>query len=202
VEWYEEEVRAIERADRLKPPEPGRSVFYGSSSFRLWDDLPAAMAPFALHNRAFGGSTLAACEYFFERLVPPCAPRALVLYAGDNDLGDGHPPEAVIRSLTNLVARAERRLGPLPLGFVSIKPSPARWELRRRIAVVNEAARHLCVQRRNRHFIDVGATMLDAAGLPRVELFAEDGLHLSAAGYALWGPTIREALATMLCEGA
>ena len=47
-------------------------------------------------NQAFGGSTLEACAWFFERLVVPCYPRALVCYAGDNDLGDGRTPDQVL----------------------------------------------------------------------------------------------------------
>ena len=36
--------------------------------------------------------------------------------------------------------------------------------------------------------------MLDGYGQPRRELFGEDGLHLSAAGYALWTAAVRARL--------
>jgi lysophospholipase L1-like esterase len=35
-------------------------------------------------------------------------------------------------------------------------------------------------------FVDIAAPMLGADGQPRTELFRDDGLHLSAAGYDLW----------------
>jgi hypothetical protein len=38
-------------------------------------------------NQAFGGSTLEACDHFFARQVLPVRPRSLLVYAGDNDLG-------------------------------------------------------------------------------------------------------------------
>ena len=63
-------------------------VFYGSSSIRLWITLAEDFDPRVL-NLGFGGSTLEACDYFFSRLVMPVSPRSLLLYAGDNDLGDG-----------------------------------------------------------------------------------------------------------------
>ena len=46
-------------------------MFYGSSSIRLWDTLAEDIDP-GVVNLGFGGSTLQACDYFFERLVRPC----------------------------------------------------------------------------------------------------------------------------------
>lgn len=74
-------------------------AFYGSSSIRLWATLASDFPGLSVVNLGFGGATLAACVYFFERLVLPCSPASLVLYAGDNDLGDGRRPEDVAGSL-------------------------------------------------------------------------------------------------------
>jgi hypothetical protein len=55
VQWYESEVRALERASEAvngnRPP-----VFYGSSSIRLWDTLADDFDPRVL-NLGFGGAT-------------------------------------------------------------------------------------------------------------------------------------------------
>jgi lysophospholipase L1-like esterase len=191
MDWYEDEVRALERAHAASPPPAGATVFYGSSSLRLWECLGDDLAPWPVVNRAFGGSTLAACDHFFERLVPPCAPASLVLYAGDNDLGDGEPPEAVVASLHRLLARVDAALGPIPLAFMAIKPSPARWALRHAIHQVNEAARRAISDRPHGYFIDSHHPMLRRDGRPDPLLFADDGLHLSAEGYRLWGEIVR-----------
>jgi hypothetical protein len=37
--------------------------------------------------------------------------------------------------------------------------------------------------------------MLDAAGRPRPELLRDDGLHMTAAGYAIWSDALRPLLA-------
>ena len=37
--------------------------------------------------------------------------------------------------------------------------------------------------------------MLSADGTPREDLFVSDRLHLNAAGYGLWTPIVRAALA-------
>lgn len=191
MEWYEAEVRDLEQslAKPVAPPHP--VVFYGSSSFRLWDTLAHDLAPWPLLNRAFGGSTLAACVHFFERLVVPCAPRSIVCYAGDNDLGDGSSPAAVIAAYDALIANIEQHCGNLPFAFLSLKPSLARWPLRDEIIQVNTAIEQRIEQRPRSVFIDVYTPMLGDDGTPRRELFAEDGLHLSAAGYQVWTACIR-----------
>lgn len=191
MDWYEDEVRALELAHAATPPQPGATVFYGSSSLRLWDGLADDLAPWPVVNRAFGGSTMAACAHYFARLVPPCAPASLVVYAGDNDLGDGRPAEAVVASLYELLARIDGALGPIPVAYMAIKPSPARWPLRDAIRKVNAAAWRAVAARPNSCYIDTFHPMLRHDGTPDPALFAEDELHLSAEGYTLWAEIVR-----------
>lgn len=179
------------------PPPAGAVLFYGSSSLRLWTTLSEDMAPWPVVNRAFGGSTLAACVHFFDRLVVPCAPGSIVLYAGDNDLGDGRAPDDVVRSLRAMLARIDATLGPIPVAYISIKPSLARWNLREKILRFNNAARALMEQRSSGYYVDLYTSMLDADGRPRAELFDADGLHLSAMGYQVWTHMLRPYVAML-----
>jgi lysophospholipase L1-like esterase len=190
MEWYEAEVRAMEQARAANPPPHGGVVFYGSSSIRLWSSLSADFAGIDVVNSGFGGSTMAACAYFFARLVTPLRPRSLILYAGDNDLGDGRAPEEVFNAYRELVAQLNAQVGPIPLGFISIKLSPARWNLRDAIRRTNELIRAELEMRPSSYYIDIIPPMLDADGKPRQELFAEDGLHLSQEGYRVWTEVI------------
>ena len=101
MQSYEAEVSELEssvvgRTNGSRPP-----VFYGSSSIRMWETLSEDFDPRVL-RLGFGGSTLEACDYFFERLVPPVHPRSLLVYAGDNDLGDGRSVEQVLGSFRSL----------------------------------------------------------------------------------------------------
>lgn len=199
MDWYEEEVRALERLHETAPSPPGSVLFYGSSSFRLWSTLSADLASWPVVNRAFGGSTLAACVHFFERLAVPCAPASIVCYAGDNDLGDGRTHDDIVASFHALLTKISRLLGPIPVAFLSIKPSPARWELRDRIAGVNREIRRVLNNRSCGYYVDVYHPMLGQDGRPRAELFDADGLHLSAEGYRLWTSILcryRDALLT------
>jgi lysophospholipase L1-like esterase len=186
VEWYEAEVQALERSSRMGVNGTHPPVFYGSSSFRLWDTLAEDFDPHVL-NLGFGGSTLEACDYFFARLVPPVHPRSLLVYAGDNDLGDGRSVEATFDSFRSLAHKVADALGSIPFGFMSVKPSPARFAICDRIRRLNDLVRAEVDSHPAGYYVDVFSTMLDRRGKPRPELFLEDGLHLSRKGYRLWG---------------
>jgi lysophospholipase L1-like esterase len=186
MEWYESEVAVLERRHARGEVPRAPAVFYGSSSIRAWETLAHDVGSRRAVNVGFGGSTLEACAFFFERLVVPLHPSSLVVYAGDNDLGDGRRPAEVIQSFRVLLAKVVRDLGPVPFGFIAIKPSPARAPLLGQMREVNEAVRREIAPVPSAYFIDVFEPMLSASGRPRPELFLEDGLHLSRAGYDLW----------------
>lgn len=185
MDWYEADVREVEaRLEKIDVPCP--AVFYGSSSIRLWNTLAEDLAIPNAVNAGFGGSTLEACVYFFDRLIPPLHPGSLVVYAGDNDLGDGRSPKQVLTSFRALALMVERKLGPIPFGFLSIKPSPARLSILDRIRRANELIHAEISNVPCAYWIDVFTAMLDSSGKPRPELFLDDGLHLSRKGYRLW----------------
>lgn len=179
---------------------PGSVVFVGSSSIRLWDSLSEDMEPMRVVHNGFGGALTREVLHYADRLVTKYQPRAVVYYAGDNDLG--HPgqstPERVRNNFRAFVKKV-RATGQQPdIFFVSIKPSPRRverWpEMRRANHII-----HLDAQRDSQlHFIDVSRAMLDSNGRARQELFRSDGLHLNERGYAIWTtlikPTVQDQL--------
>ena len=181
MEWYEDEVRALELASAKKVGQP---VFYGSCSFRLWTSLADAFDPRGL-NLGFGGSTLEACDYYFERLIQPVKPRSLLLYAGDNDLGDGRSAEDILGYFQSLADKVKNCLGTIPFGFVSVKPSPARYSILDEIYGFNQLVRREIETRQAAYYVDVFSAMLDPKGRPREEFFLEDGLHMNHKVYRL-----------------
>jgi lysophospholipase L1-like esterase len=182
--WYEAEVRDLLRDRVSHVGETRPPVFYGSSSIRLWTTLAEDIGPEVL-NLGFGGSTLEACDYYFDRLVRPARPRSILVYAGDNDLGDGHTADQVFgyfRALASKVAA----LGRIPFGFVSIKPSPARFGIVERIHRTNELIRQYIEELTTGYYVDVYPLMLKEDGKPRTELYTADGLHMNRDGYLVW----------------
>jgi lysophospholipase L1-like esterase len=158
----------------------------------MWESLEDDFHDIGVLNMAFGGSTLAACVWFFERLVIPCYPRSIVCYAGDNDLGDGRAPEEVIASFRKLLVKIDTHFPMIPFTMLSIKPSPSRWHIADRIIYTNEVIRRELEGRAGRYFIDVFSAMLGRDGRPDGSLFLEDGLHVSHKGYLVWKKLLLE----------
>src|SRR6201986_3070951 len=115
--WYENEVQRLEQERTLLTYEP-KLLFYGSSSIRLWESLHEDFASWLPANLGFGGSPLAACDWFFDRLLSSSHPSSIIVYAGDNDLGDGRQPEEVFIFFQQLVSLTRRRFGDIPLAFI------------------------------------------------------------------------------------
>ena len=198
VSPFDSEFRAFARAEARSPLPRDPVLFYGSSSIRLWlklaDDFPGV----AVVNRGFGGSTLAECVQEMDRLVFPVQPRAIVLYAGENDLDQGASPESVEEHFREFAERLDDRLGLIPLIFISIKPSPSRAWAFPQIRRTNELVRAAMADWPNARFVDVFPHMLDDAGNVRHEFFTEDWLHMSRAGYLLWAGNVRACLAEFI----
>ena len=184
VYWYEDEVHTLERSLASRMIEAHPPVFYGSSSIRLWETLAEDFDPRVL-NLGFGGSTLEACDHFFERLVVPLHPRSLLLYAGDNDLGDGRSVEQILGWFRSLATKVAALDGTTPFGFVSVKPSPARRTLIDRIRRLNVLVRAVIESIPAGYYVDVFPSMLDKSGCPDPAFFLDDGLHLNRNGYRL-----------------
>lgn len=184
-ERWEPAIRAFEEHQRAAPPAKGGVVLLGSSSFRRWD-LERYFPGRGLINRGFGGSQLADALRYLDRIVLPLRPRTVVLYEGDNDLASGKSPETVEREFRHLVERLRAALPETKIVFVSIKPSLRRWALIDAMRDANARIKALAAEWAKLEYVDIAGPMLGADGRPRPELFVEDGLHLSDAGYALW----------------
>jgi lysophospholipase L1-like esterase len=193
---FESEIAAFEKADRQNPPQPGAIVFTGSSSIRLWSTLAEDMKPLSVINRGFGGSQIADVNQFAARIVLPYRPRAVVFYAGDNDLAASPPksPEQVCDDFKKFVQIVHSPLPETRIYFVSIKPSIQRWTLWPNFQKANELIRKYVTSTPSVEFIDVTYAMLDAQGTPRADIFREDGLHLNEKGYAIWTAIIKPRL--------
>jgi lysophospholipase L1-like esterase len=99
------------------------------------------------------------------RTVLPYEPRLVVLYPGENDIARGVSPETVAAGFQRFVATVHGALPRTRILVIGLKPTPARWR-----------------------FND---QMLGADKLPRLDLFIEDGQHMTRAGYDIWTEIVR-----------
>ena len=186
---WERAMLAFEEADRRSPPAKGSIVFLGSSSFRRWD-LDRYFPGRGLINRGFGGSQMVDALRYLDRIVLPLEPRAVFLYEGDNDTGSGKSPETVAGQFQDLAAKIHADLPEARIVFVSIKPSLRRWHLIEVARKANDLIRKACAESDLLEYVDAATPLLGADGLPRPDLFVEDGLHLNDAGYRIWATVL------------
>ncbi len=197
---FEDEIRRFEASDRANPPAPGAVLFTGSSSIRLWSSLAEDFPGYRTLNRGFGGSQIADSVRLVDRTVFPYKPRAIVFFAGTNDLAAGKSPETALADFNAFVTKVRDRLPNVPIAYIAISPAPSRWNNIANVRRANELIRVYCGYRGLR-FIDTYASFLTPEGGPRPELYVADQLHLRPAGYAIWREQVGQALREMLPNG-
>jgi lysophospholipase L1-like esterase len=192
--FWEPQIAAYEKADQTCPPEPGAIVFTGSSSIRLWRTLPDDMSPLYVLNRGFGGAQIAHVNRFADEIIVPYRPRAVVLYAGDNELTRpfSKSPVAVLGDFRRFVDIVHAKSPGTWIYYVSMKPAPAvNWDLLR---ATNQKIEALARTQTRVQFIDVSTAMLDAHDRPRQNFYGRDPMHMNPEGYAVWTSIIRPIL--------
>lgn len=191
---WEPEVAAIEKRLKEAHPNPGGIAFAGSSSIRLWD-LKKSFPDAGYVNLGFGGSEIRDCTHFVPRLVSPLKPKAIVFYAGDNDIASGRKPEQLQADFKEFCAAVHKDSTKCRVLFVAVKPSVARWPKFDEQKKANALVKEFCGTDERLAFVDVVPAMLGTDGKPSAELFVKDGLHMSPAGYEKWTTIMKEALA-------
>jgi len=191
---FTDAVNGYKVADSLHKPRPNALLFVGSSSIHGWKSLAADFPEVSVINRGLGGSHMSDLIYYLDDIVFPYRPNAIVVYEGDNDIAAGKTPQMVYGDYQTFVTKVTEKWPDLPIFFISIKPSLARVKVMDQMATANALIEAYTKQYGNLYYIDVFTPMLGADGLPRPEIFGPDGLHMNAAGYALWTREIKKEL--------
>ena len=181
-------------ADKTNPPPRDAVVFVGSSSIVKWTSLTKDFPDLKVINRGFGGSELGDTLHYADRIVIPYRPRAVVVYAGDNDLNAGKTPETVFADFKALVAKIHAKLPQTRIVYIAVKPSPSRWKIKDKGEKTNALIAAECAKDARLRFVDIWKPMLNEKGEPRPDLFVKDMLHINEAGYAIWTPLVAAAL--------
>lgn len=193
---FYDEIAAFKKQDSNAFPARGAILFAGSSSFRMWNNMPAYFPGYTVINRGFGGSTLTDLIYYAPEIIIPYKPRQLVIYGGENDLAssDTVTAKAVAERFVHLFTLVRKRYPGLPVVFVSIKPSPSRKHLIPRIKEANGRIRRFLVKQPATAYADVYRSMTGKDGQPIGGLFLADSLHMNEKGYSIWQKAIKPLL--------
>lgn len=170
--------------------------FVGSSTMARWTALQQDMTPWTTHNRAISGATLAELTTRFLNEKNPQPPRAIVFYAGENDLAFGVSVEATAAAFGSFMGYKRKRLGTTPVFFVSVKPSPTRWTIADKQAAFDAIVQAMAAKDPDLHYVDVRDRFL-VGGKPG-PFYDSDGLHLNDAGYAIFSDALHRSLSADL----
>ena len=183
---FEGEIRAFEFRDRTLGRTERPLLFVGSSSVRLWQELPVTLLGTSTLNRGFGGSQMSDLLFFFSRVVTVYQPRLIFVYEGDNDLASGKTVETVVEDYRKFLAACRSHLPGIPVVILAVKPSPLRHSLLGQQRELNRTLRGLTSKEAGVDFIDTFEPLLDSNGNPDPQFYLQDHLHLNSQGYRLW----------------
>lgn len=183
-----DDIQAFKKQDSIQKPVQHSILFIGSSSFTKWTDVQDYFPGYTIINRGFGGSTLLDQIRYVNNIVFPYHPKQIVIYCGENDLAasDKVTGDVVYKRFITLFDLIRKKLPNVPIIFISLKPSPSRWQLRQKMIVANDKIKGFLAARKNAFFVDVYHKMLGADGKPIKEIYLDDDLHMNAKGYAIW----------------
>lgn len=192
---YDETIDRWAAQDDAAPWPADPVVFVGSSSVRRWEGFAWAYRDHTPLQRGFGGAQLGEVAQRTRDLVTRHSPRAVILFAGTNDVAAYVDPELVIERFRCFRQRVGEDLGQgVPVLFVGITPTPARWEGWDRAAAVNVGVRAIAETDDDVVYVDIPSAFLATGEPPDSALFVHDQLHLSESGYALWDSVLRPAV--------
>ncbi len=190
------DIQVFKQKDAAQAPALQSILFVGSSSFTKWTDVQDYFPGYPVLNRGFGGSSLPDLIRYANDIIFPYQPKQIVIYCGENDLAASDTVTAamVVARFTTLFGMIRKKLGGVPVLFVSLKPSPSRSRLFSAMKEVNAQVKSFLQKNKKTAFADVYSKMLDANGEPMQDIFLDDKLHMNAKGYAIWKEVIEPCL--------
>lgn len=194
---YEEQIAGMETAMAESPPEPGGILLYGSSTMAHWrrDGMDRDhLAPLPVINHGFGGSTAEEALYFYHRLVWPVKPAVLAYYEGPNDFGSGYTPSQVLAFTHRLFEWCRQDFPGIRFVIFGLKHSPALKRHLARIRNLNRRFSDYADRRADTDFVDLTPIDREARGARLRELYVDDDLHHTPAGYRLLASLVRPAI--------
>jgi len=193
---FSSDIQKFKENDFLNPPPQQAILFAGSSSFTMWTDVQDYFPGYTIINRGFGGSTLQDWIRYAEDVIFPYMPKQIVIYCGENDVAysDTVTGEVVLDRFRTLFGMMRDKLADVKITYVSMKPSPSRWNLSGKMIEGNNAIKEFLSKEKNTSFVNIWDDMLGPDKKPDPSLFIEDMLHMNAKGYAIWQKKIEPEL--------
>ncbi|MDN5216340.1 GDSL-type esterase/lipase family protein [Fulvivirgaceae bacterium BMA12] len=194
---WESTIKKFEKEDQRQkhPEEP--VLFIGSSSIRFWRNLEKDMSPLPIIKRGFGGAKLRDIIHFANRIIIPYQPKAIVLFAGTNDISgrkNDKTPDEVFQDFQELWSIIAGKLPGTRLYYLPITPTSSRLDVWPRAMRANHLIHTFALETDLVEYVQCTPYFFDEQGKVNVHLFWWDGTHLNKEGYAIWKKAIKHRL--------
>jgi len=212
---YEKTAQAFEE----KPVEKGLILFYGSSGFTRWspkyghrpleEDIRRKDGSLAAVNHGFGGSTIDEGLYYYNRMVKPWEPRAIVLRFYPNDISYGYSPAEIVYLIAKFCDWARTDFPGVKLYLCDAMPhkrfiNSGMWK--RLAAQFNKLLKDYCASHEDCTLVCQSTwhgfypDPADAGdyGKIRQDIWVEDEIHFTQEGYDIYRDLFLNALDEIL----
>ena len=179
-------------------PEDGGSdiIFYGASNFSYWETMAEDLAPYAVQNHAFGGSTDKDLELFAPYMLYAYNPQYVFFQTGSNDYIESEAETDELK-----VAEAMEFKKQMFAEFHEAMPDatfivmsgillPGRTEYIDMTLMINDQLKEFCDETDYMIFVDAEALTYDRDSGSLVDdvesLFNDDQIHLTDAARITW----------------
>lgn len=203
-----------------QPVKKGMILFYGSSAFTRWEKEKYGIRPLeddirmkdgspAAVNHGFGGSTIEEGLYYYDRLVKPWEPRAIVLRFFPNDVSFGYSPCEIVYLLSLFCNRAKADFPGVKLYFCDAMPhqktmSNLTWQAAAK--QYNKLLKEYCSSQEDCYYISQSGwhgfyeNVEDIGNYSKVrqDIWIEDQMHFTQKGYDMYRDLFLEALDDIL----
>lgn len=185
-EIFGKDIKTFDKRDTVENVQPGSNLFVGSSSITNWKDIANYFPQSYVINRGFGGSKFEDLLYYADRVIMPYKPAKIFVYEGDNDIASGIDTETLMKQAKELRKKIALAFPEVPVVFISVKPSVARWNLKDKYVAFNKALKKYAKKEKHTAFADVWTPMIDVDGTVFKDVFLKDNLHMKPSGYEIW----------------
>ena len=222
------EVRKLEsRIEKYEsvPVQTGKILFYGHSLFThcswifrpqtntkplLEDNVRMKDGSQAILNHGFGTSCADDLLYYYDRMVRPYKPRALVLATAGNDIGYGYSAKEIMEVQARIIQWAQADFPGIPIycfsSGLSVKHKESVNVYTRVRDEYNQFLEDFCAHTENCVYVPLHKQAFafddpaDAGNYDKIreDIFDEDKNHLNPLGYTLFMDFVRELLDDLL----
>lgn len=178
---------------RQRDQKQGAWVLAGDSLFGNWKTSEQDLGPRPVANRAIGGDVSRGLLFRFQEDVLELHPQGVVILIGGNDLSAHQRTDQTARNIGRMLDAIEAQNPATPVIICTLPPrdsvkAPIKQS---ELTNLNASIKALAAERDNVELLDLNPLFATADGKPRLELLAEDRLHIGKAGYEVLGRALK-----------